>query len=95
MGKGKTILTTDLKDWEYLIHHIHQNKSTGKEEVHNCPMVDHMGNLYKVEQIKDEKGNIKHCITGLVKDQKVYWSEEEAKKDGKKIPCANRQLGGK
>jgi len=84
----------DIENWAYLIHHIHTDKS-GKETVHNCPVIDHLGNLYKIEQVKDEKGNVKHCIVGLEKNQKVFWNDEEAEKSGQKIPCANRQLGGK
>lgn len=84
-----------LEDWAYLIHHIHIDDKTGKEMVHNCPLVDHLGNLYQVEQIKDSKGKFQHCVTGLVEDQKVYWSDEEAKEDGHEVPCSNRQLGNK
>ena len=62
------------------------------EELHHCIVLDHLGNEFKVEHITGEDGKIYHCITGLEKDQKVYWSEEEAKKDNQKIPCANRQL---
>ena len=81
-----------MENWEYLIHHIHVDEKTGKEIIHNCPLVDHLGNLYKIEHIKDDDGNIKHYVVGLIEDQKVYWNDEEVKEDGYTIPCANRQL---
>jgi len=81
-----------FEDWEYLIHHIHKDKTTGAEEVHHCFMVDHLGNLYKIGHIKDINGDFKHCLIGLEEDQDVYWSDEEAEADGQTIPCANRQL---
>ena len=86
--------SSDFEDWEYLIHHIHKDPKTGKEEIHHCPLVDHLGNLYEIDHIKDSKGEFRHLIIGLKeeKDQEVYWSEEEAKADGQEIPCANRQL---
>jgi hypothetical protein len=78
-----------VKEWEYLIHHLHEGDKI--EDVHHCPMVDHLGNLYEVEHIETSKG-IRHALKGLVKDQKVFWSDADAKKDGKNVPCANRQL---
>lgn len=81
-----------LEDWEYLVHHIHQDPKSGKEELHHCPMLDHLGNLYVVEHMKDNKGKFRHCLIGLGEDQEIYWSDEEAMADGQEIPCANRQL---
>ena len=83
---------SNFEDWEYLIHHIHKDKKTGKEEVHHCFMVDHLGNLYEIAHAKGADGEFKHCLIGLIEDQDVYWSDEEAEADGEKIPCANRQL---
>lgn len=83
-----------LEDWLYLIHHVHVDPETGEEIIHHCPMVDHLGNLYQVEHIIDENGEVRHCLTGLMPDQEVYWSDEEAEADGQEVPCANRQLEG-
>jgi hypothetical protein len=81
-----------LEEWLYLIHHIHAEDDTNMEELHHCVVLDHLGNMFEVEHIKGEDGKTYHCITGVRTDQKIYWSEEDAKKDGNKIPCANRQL---
>ena len=81
--------TNQTEDWLYLIHHMHPDDEI--EEVHHCPMIDHLGNLYVVEHIEVD-GEIIHALTGLVDDQDVYWSDEEAKEDGQEVPCANRQL---
>lgn len=83
-----------LEDWLYLLHHVHVDPETGEEIMHHCPLVDHLGNLYVVEHITDEKGETKHCLVGLQEDQDVYWSDEEAEADGQEVPCANRQLDG-
>lgn len=85
-------LSSDFEDWEYLIHHIHKDPDTGKEEIHHCLLVDHLGNLFEIDHVEDSKGKFRHCITGLKEDQEVYWSDEEAEADGQEIPCANRQL---
>lgn len=83
-----------IEDWLYLIHHLHENPDGGPEIVHHCPLVDHLGNLYQVEHIFDSEGKIRHCVVGLIPDQDVYWSDEEAEADGQEVPCANRQLAG-
>ncbi len=84
-----------LDDWLYLIHHVHVDPDTGKEIIHHCNLVDHLGNLYEVGHVINEDGEISHGVLGLVEDQDVYWSNEEAEADGQEIPCANRQLGDK
>jgi len=81
-----------LEDWLYLIHHLHEQKGGGEEEIHHCQMIDHLGNLFEVAHVIDENGEIQHCLKGLVEDQDVYWSNEEAEADGETVPCANRQL---
>ena len=81
-----------LEDWLYLVHHVHSDEETGKETLHHCFMLDHLGNLYGVEHIKGKVGKIYHCLVGLKEDQDVYWSELEAIADGNKVPCADRQL---
>lgn len=79
-----------MEDWCYLIHHLH---TEGDEEVvHHCNLVDHLGNLYQIEHVEAADGTVVHAIVGLVEDQDVYWSDEEAEADGQAIPCANRQL---
>ena len=90
--EGKADPDQPVEDWEYLIHHLHVDENTGEDIVHHCVLVDHLGNLYTVEHILDEKGDTRHCIAGLLEEQDVYWSNEEAEADGQKIPCANRQL---
>jgi len=82
----------ELEDWLYLIHHLHTDSENGKEIIHHCFLVDHLGNLYQIEHITDEDGNQQHCLVGLAENQEVYWSDEEAEADGQTIPCANRQL---
>ena len=82
--------TDQLEDWLYLIHHLHPDDET--EEVHHCPMIDHLGNLYKVEHMEID-GKAVHVITGLIEEQDVFWSDEEARAAGEGVPCANRQLG--
>ena len=81
-----------LEEWEYLIHHIHKDLKTGKEFIHHCFLTDHLGNLYLIDHIKGKDNEFKHCVIGLVEDQEVYWSNEEAEEDKQTIPCANRQL---
>lgn len=83
-----------LEEWLYLLHHIHVDPESGNEILHHCNLVDHLGNLFEIGHMKDENGDTQHCLKGLVEDQDVYWSEEEAIADGQTIPCANRQLGG-
>jgi hypothetical protein len=82
-----------LENWLYLIHHVHAaDKKNKDEELHHCPMLDHLGNKYQMDHVMGKDGKMYHCITGLMEDQKVYWSENEAIEDGQKIPCADRQL---
>jgi|GEM_PF-3894804 len=81
-----------LEDWEYLIHHIHKDPKTGKELIHHCPLVDHLGNLYSIDHVQAKNGSFKHFIVGLVGDQEVLWTDEEAEEIKESIPCANRQL---
>jgi hypothetical protein len=80
-----------LPDWAYLIHHVQSNPD-GEEELHHCSVLDHLGNLYKVDHIETKEGDVAHCIVGLEEDQDVYWSDEDAEIDGNTVPCANRQL---
>jgi len=47
--------------------------------------------LYLIHHLHEQK-EIQHCLKGLVEDQDVYWSNEEAEADGETVPCANRQL---
>ena len=82
-----------IEDWEYLLHHMHANDILGKEEeVHHCPMLDHLGNKYKVEHMVSEDGKVYHCITGLEEDQEVLRSDDAAEEGGHDVPCANRQI---
>jgi hypothetical protein len=81
-----------LPDWQYLIHHIHAEDKRNDEEIHHCPMLDHLGNKYQVEHITGKDGKVYHCLVGLMDDQKVYWSDNDAIEDKQKIPCADRQL---
>jgi len=79
-----------IEDWEYLIHHI--EVVDGTEELHHCFVLDHLGNKYEVGHVINKEDKQQHCIVGLVEDQDVYWSDQEAIEDGEEIPCANRQL---
>jgi len=81
-----------LEEWEYLIHHIHKDKETGKEVLHHCQLVDHLGNMYLIDHVKNSKGTFTHSIKGLMESQDIFWSDEEAVQAGQEIPCANRQL---
>jgi hypothetical protein len=82
-----------IEDWEYLLHHMHVNDIPGEEEeVHHCPMLDHLGNKYKVEHIIGEDGKPYHCIMGLEENQEVLRSDDAAKEGGHSVPCANRQI---
>lgn len=83
-----------LPDWAYLVHHVHSDPDTGEETIHHCPMMDHLGNLYVVEHVVGKDGETYHAVTGLMADQDVYWSDEEALADGRTVPCADRQLEG-
>ena len=81
-----------MEDWEYLIHHIHVDEDTGEEIIHHCPMLDHLGNLYSVEHLEGEDGEFYHILSGLMEDQEVIWSDEQAEEDGFTVPCPDRQL---
>ena len=84
-----------IEDWMYLIHHVEADKDTGKEVLHHCFLLDHLGNKYETNHIVGKDGKYYHAVVGLSPDNdKVYWSDEEAEADGKKVPCANRQLEG-
>lgn len=79
-----------LEDWEYLLHHIHEKD--GKEIIHHCKLVDHLGNLYLIDHIENKKGQIIHAIIGVDDKQEIIWSDEEAKEIGLEVPCPGRQL---
>jgi len=76
-----------LKDFEYLIHHI--ATKAGKEEVHHCYLYDHLANLFEQGHmvIKDGKVQLNgktikegtfHVIIGLEPTQEVCYSDIEA-----------------
>jgi len=78
-----------LKDFEYLIHHIAVSDK-GKEEVHHCFLYDHIANLFEQGHlvIKDGKVTLDgkvvkegtfHVIIGLEPTQEVCYSNAEAK----------------
>lgn len=84
-----------LKDFEYLIHHIEVNDK-GKEEVHHCYLYDHIANLFEQGHmvIKDGKTTLNgkvvkegtfHVIIGLEPMQEVCYSNAEAKENNIKI----------
>ncbi|MBU1621735.1 MAG: hypothetical protein KJ604_19955, partial [Gammaproteobacteria bacterium] len=79
-----------LPDWAYLIHHLHDH-GTDIESVEHCVLLDHLGNLFQVEHLEAE-GTTHHVVTGLLDEQDVFWSDEEAKEAGESVPCASRQL---
>ena len=77
-----------LRDFEYLMHHI-EIKDKGREEVHHCYLYDHIANLYEQGHmtIKDGKVSLDgkpvkegtfHVITGLEPTQEVCYSDAEA-----------------
>jgi len=86
----KTQIKDSIEDWEYLIHHI--EIVNGIEELHHCFLLDHLGNKYEIDHVIDKKSKHRHCIVGLVENQDVYWSDQEAIEDGEIIPCPGRQL---
>ena len=79
-----------LEDWEYLIHHIEVVDEV--EELHHCFMLDHLGNKYKTGHLIDADGKQHHILLGLVEDQDVFWSDQEAVEAGLTVPCPDRQL---
>lgn len=77
-----------LKDFEYLIHHIEVNDK-GKEEVHHCYLYDHIANLFEQGHVvvkdgktflngKEVKEGTFHVIIGLEPTQEVTYSNAEA-----------------
>ncbi len=93
-------ILTDMKDWEYLIHHIHDKDD--KEVIHHCRLYDHKANLFIQEHLVVNKGvatirgkkvedGLYHVITGLEETQEVCWSDDEATKAGIK---GKRMLDG-
>ena len=81
-----------LEEWEYLIHHIHVDGETGDEEIHHCVLVDHLGNLYLIGHADEGDVGQRHIVIGLVEDQEVFYSDEEAEENGFEVPCSGRQL---
>ena len=81
----------DLSDYEYLLHHIEGEE--GKEEVHHCFVLDHIGNLFEQGHLiinsngeayyKGQKvvGRVFHIIAGLEPTQDVCWSNTEAEEN--------------
>lgn len=76
-----------LKDFEYLIHHI--ETKDGKEEVHHCYLYDHIANLFEQGHIVIKDGKVSldgklikegtfHVIVGLEPTQEVCYSNAEA-----------------
>ena len=81
-----------LKDFEYLIHHIELGDK-GKERVHHCYVYDHIANLFEQGHItiKDGKTTLNgkpvkegtfHVLVGLEPDQEVTYSDAEANEAG-------------
>jgi len=81
-----------LKDFEYLIHHIAVNDQ-GKEEVHHCYLYDHIANLFEQGHliVKDNKITLNgkiikdgtyHILVGLEPTQEVSYSDASAEKAG-------------
>lgn len=77
-----------LKDFEYLIHHIEVNDK-GREEVHHCYLYDHIANLFEQGHITIKDGKVSldgktikegtfHVIVGLEPTQEVCYSNTEA-----------------
>jgi len=88
--KKRHRLKDQIEDWEYLIHHI--EVINGIEELHHCFLLDHLGNKYKIDHTINREGKLQHYIVGLVEDQDVFWSDQEAIEAGYTIPCPARQL---
>lgn len=77
-----------IKDFEYLIHHI-ETKDGWKEEVHHCFLYDHIANLFEQGHLsikngkalldgKAVKDGTYHVIVGLEETQEVAYSNKEA-----------------
>ncbi|MBA7686997.1 hypothetical protein ES703_95457 [subsurface metagenome] len=78
-----------LKDFEYLLHHIHTGE---KEEIHHCLLCDHIANMFEQAHLlvkggkvyidgKLIKEGIFHIIKGLEPTQEVTWSDMEAREN--------------
>jgi len=76
-----------LKDFEYLIHHI--ETKAGREEVHHCYLYDHIANLFEQGHMVIKEGKTQlngktikegtfHVIIGLEPTQEVCYSDTEA-----------------
>lgn len=76
-----------IKDFEYLIHHI--ETKDGVEEVHHCCLYDHIANLFDQGHLtikngkalldgKAVKDGTYHVIVGLEEKQEVAYSNKEA-----------------
>ncbi len=81
-----------IKDFEYLLHHIEIGES-GEEEIHHCLVYDHIGNMFSQAHLlikdgkayvdgKEIKDGVFHYVVGLEAKQEVAWSDEEAEKSG-------------
>ncbi len=80
-----------LKDFEYLIHHIEVD-AKGKEVVHHCYVYDHIANLFEQGHLvikdgktflnnKEVKEGTFHVIVGLEPTQEVTYSNAEAREN--------------
>ncbi len=80
-----------IKDFEYLLHHIVIDEETGDEKVHHCYVLDHKANLFEQEhlEVKDGKAFINgeeikeghfHIIKGLEPTQEVVWGQQGKEK---------------
>lgn len=96
-------LGKQLKDYEYLLHHIEKD-STGKETIHHCLVYDHLANMFEQEHLVVKKGKVTykgktvkegafHVISQLESTQDVCWSNDEAKEN--KISPKNMIAGMK
>jgi hypothetical protein len=81
-----------IEDFEYLFHHVLTNEK-GEEDLHHCFFYDHLGNIFEQGHLVVEDGKVTidgkkvtngifHFIKGLVEDQDVAWSDEEAEEYG-------------
>lgn len=82
----------NLKDYEYLLHHI-VVADDGSEEVHHCMVYDHIANMFMQAHLAVIDGEALlegrkvstgffHVINGLESTQEVAWSDEEAESEG-------------
>lgn len=81
-----------IEDFEYLFHHVLINEK-GEEDLHHCFFYDHLGNMFEQGHLVIEDGRptidgkkinngVFHFIKGLVEDQDIAWSDEEAEEYG-------------